>query len=73
MVLFYTKFDVMVKFVFDEIEYVEIIEQLKDLELKIIIQQLYQLQSIIFNQIKIKGKIIFIPVENLSKEDQMIN
>jgi hypothetical protein len=65
MILFYTKLHVMVKFVFDEIEYVEIIEQLKDLELKLIIQQLHQLQSIIFNQIKIKGKIIFIPVENL--------
>ncbi len=44
------KLDVMVKFVFDEIEYVERIEQVKHLELMITIQQLHQLQSILQNQ-----------------------
>jgi hypothetical protein len=43
VVLIYTKVDVMVKFVFDEIEYVERIEQEKDLELMKIIQQSDQL------------------------------
>ncbi len=44
----------MVKFVFDEIEYVERIVQVKYLGLTIRNQQLYQLQSKIFNKIKIK-------------------
>jgi hypothetical protein len=45
VVLFYIKLDVMMKFVFDEIEYVERIEQVKYLELRKIIQQLHQFQS----------------------------
>jgi hypothetical protein len=40
----------MVKFVFDEIEYVERIEQVKDLELMITSQPLHQFQSKLQNQ-----------------------
>jgi hypothetical protein len=43
VVLIYITVDVMVRFVFDEIEYVERIEQEKDLELMKIIQQSDQL------------------------------
>jgi hypothetical protein len=51
LVLFYIKFDVMVKFVFDEIEYVERIEQVEDLELSKIIRELHQFQSKLENEI----------------------
>jgi hypothetical protein len=44
MILSSLRLDVMEKFV-DDIEYDEKIEQLKDLELMLIIQPLYQFQS----------------------------